>query len=197
MDRRETLRTSAVLEGKERVMKLNALNRKSVGGLATAALLSLTGMLSSDALHAAPDHETKKRFLPEGRRVVTSCSPRTACDEPRVERRRRGRTPRVADCNLKPLRAERRHVQRRACRCVERVIPGYYKTVVERVKTPGYYKKVWVPARDFRFGRHVSVSLCDGYYKKVWVPGKVRCIEKQVWVPAKRVIERKCRHHRR
>ena len=176
-------------------MKLNALRSKSLCGLATATLLSLTGMLPTDALHAAPDHNSKKKFRSE-RRVVTSCSSRTACEEPRTERRRRSRAPRVSDCDLKPLRSERRRFHRRHCGCVERVIPGYYKTVVEKVKTPGYYKKVWVPGRDFRFGRHVSVSLCDGYYKKVWVPGKVRHVERQVWVPAQRVIDRNCRRHR-
>ncbi len=85
----------------------------------------------------------------------------------------------------------------RGCGCVVEVVPGYYRTVVERIQTPGHYERVWVPAPTIRFGRHLEVGFSAGCHERVWVAGETRRIERRVWVPAERVIRKHCRRHRR
>lgn len=90
---------------------------------------------------------------------------------------------------------DHRHHRHRRCGCVEVVIPGFYRTVVETVRTPGHYERVWVPSPRIRVGRHIEVGLDLGCYERVWVPGECRRVERKVWVPARTVIERHCSRH--
>lgn len=90
---------------------------------------------------------------------------------------------------------DHRHHRSRRCGCVETVIPGYYRTVVETIRTPGHYERVWVPAPRIRIGRHVEVGLDLGCYENVWVPGECREVSRKVWVPPRTVVETRCRRH--
>ncbi|MGE3167125.1 MAG: hypothetical protein AB7O52_19640 [Planctomycetota bacterium] len=85
---------------------------------------------------------------------------------------------------------------RAACGCVERRVPGHYETRVEVVQEPGCYRREWVEP-TFRIARvrgvEVRVQLSAGYYRKVWVPGRVKHIERRVWVPAHTIVDCHCR----
>lgn len=88
------------------------------------------------------------------------------------------------------------HRHRRSCGCVERIRPGHYEIVEETVRSPGRHVRRWVPGPRVRFGRHVRVGLCGGHYERVWVPGEVRVVQRRVWVPEERILERSCFRHR-
>jgi len=94
----------------------------------------------------------------------------------------------------KPACGNRRILQ---CGCVEVITnPGYYKTVVDRVATPGHYETVWIPARHIGIGSFLRVRTCEGRYERRWVPGEIRLVKRQVWVPAEKEIRFSCRRHR-
>lgn len=172
---------------------MSKLNRVRLMTTAFAFTL-LPGML----LAAPGDHERKKDRKKSLERRV----------ERRVERSHRAqsrrssshtvsyRTPRVVECS-EPVHQRRNGRTNRHCSCVEVIRPGYYKTVIEKVRTPGYYKRVWVPGRRLRFDDcRIEVGTRRGHYERRYVPGKIRKVERQVWVPAERVIEKRCHKHR-
>ena len=152
-------------------------NRKIRIGGGTLALILIPGFLL-----AAPSH-------PESRRGDR---------EARVERRIESRgTHRVRARHHRESRTSHRHHRHhRHCGCVEVRRAGYYRTVVETVRVPGRYERVWVPGPSVRFGRHVSVDFCGGHYERRWIPPTVRRVERKVWVPAERVLVERCHVHR-
>ncbi|MFQ5655883.1 MAG: hypothetical protein ACE5GW_14290 [Planctomycetota bacterium] len=95
------------------------------------------------------------------------------------------------------FRSHDRRYRRSDCGLVEVWRDGYYKTVVEKVREPGYYERVWVPScrPTVRVGRLVRLTLGGGYYKKVWREGRLRTVKRRVWVPGSFVIETACSHH--
>jgi hypothetical protein len=110
--------------------------------------------------------------------------------------RRSGRRDRVREVHrVAETHHGHRHARNRDCGCIVVVVPGYYRTVVERIRTEGHFEMVRVPAPTLRFGRHVEVGFGGGSYRRVWVPGEVRCVERKVWEPARTVVERRCRRH--
>lgn len=85
------------------------------------------------------------------------------------------------------------------CGCVERLVRGHYEIQRETVQDPGCYRDEWVEP-TFRIcrvgGVEVRIQLSAGYYRKVWVPGRIRHVERRVWIPDHYVRERDCREHR-
>ena len=169
------------------------LNRVRV--LATVASLTLLpGML----LAAPGDNDSGRSH--RNRRVEKKVERRV---ERRVERlNERTReflhdTPRRVVCE-EPIRHRHNGRGTLACGCVEVVRPGYYKTVVERVRSAGHYERVWVRGPKLRFdGCVIEVGVRSGHYENRYVPGRMQKVERQVWVPAERVIEKRCRKHGR
>ena len=149
-----------------------------------ASACALAIVLTPSLLIAEPNRDGDRRSGHRGR------SERRERVEHRVEHRGGHRDDcRVDGCN------DHRHHRSRRCGCVEVVIPGYYRTVIETIRTPGRYERVWVPSPRIRFGRHIEVGIDLGCYETVWVPGECREVERRVWVPPRTVIEKHCSKH--
>ena len=180
-------------------------SRRGSSALVAALILTLVPSLLMAAPSDRDDRRSDRRERRERAEKIEQRRQEARRDRREGSRRRESRREASRRVERRDHRhasahasASHRHANHRHtlhCGCVEVIRPGYYKTVVEEVRTPGHYERVWVPAKRIRLGRHVNVEFCEGRYEKVWVPGEVRCVERRVWVPAERVIERTCRRH--
>lgn len=91
-----------------------------------------------------------------------------------------------------------RRARRTVCRCSQRWVAGHYRVETVKVRQPGCYQRVWVPAR-YRTrvvcGVSVKVKISRGRYERTYVPGRLKAVQRKVWVPGRHVVDR-CRAHR-
>lgn len=78
---------------------------------------------------------------------------------------------------------------RRACLPARapRYVPGHYETVSERVRVPGSFYRVWVPAQ-YRthcglFGSRYRRLLSPGHYETRRAANRYEYRSRRVWVP--------------
>ncbi len=115
--------------------------------------------------------------------------------------RRNAQRPSRRQADRRVDRHTHRHADRiSSCGCRERYVAGFYRTEYKSVQDPGYYEKVWVPARfGFRWecGIRIRVCLNAGYYKRVYREGRCRRVKRKIWVSAHYDSISKCRRHNR
>ena len=89
------------------------------------------------------------------------------------------------------------HTRLRSCGCTEVYRPARWEIVYERVRLPGHYERVWVPARfvtRLQFGCEIRVKITSGHWERVYKPGRYKEIRKRVRVPGGYVSRGTCRH---